>query len=116
MSKPAVVFNQTDIIERINGNPKERANEIDKLYHNMVNKSSFTFGRLNAKTFQELYNELGDSFYFKGYILDHKLIGFATATIQNKTLNIVKRLVKDWYLSKLVPQKTLHTCRGKSVI
>ena len=78
---------ELEIIDFDNNTVIDRLSEIDKLYHNMVNKSSFTFGRLNAKTFQELYNELGDSFYFKGYILDHKLIGFATATIQNKTLD-----------------------------
>lgn len=78
---------ELEIIDFDSNTVRDRLSEIDKLYHNMVNKSSFTFGRLNAKTFQELYNELGDSFYFKGYILDHKLIGFATATIQNKTLD-----------------------------
>jgi hypothetical protein len=78
---------ELEIIDFDSNTVKVWLSEIDKLYHNMVNKSSFTFGRLNAKTFQELYNELGDSFYFKGYILDHKLIGFATATIQNKTLD-----------------------------
>ena len=53
----------------------------------MVNKSSFSFGRLNAKTLLELKDRLGESLYFKGYLLDNKLIGFATATTLNQTLD-----------------------------
>ena len=78
---------ELEIIDFDNNTVEDRLSEIDKLYHNMVNKSSFTFGRLNAKTFKELYNELRDSFYFKGYLIDNKLIGFATATVQNNTLD-----------------------------
>lgn len=78
---------QLEIIDFEIDTIQERLSEIDKLYHNMVNKSSFSFGRLNAKTLLELKDKLGESLYFKGYLLDNKLIGFATATTLNKTLD-----------------------------
>lgn len=78
---------QLEIIDFEIDTIQERLSEIDKLYHNMVNKSSFSFGRLNAKTLLELKDKLGESLYFKGYLLDNKLIGFATATTLNQTLD-----------------------------
>jgi len=78
---------QIEIIDFENETIQERLSEIDKLYHNMVNKSSFSFGRLNAKTLLELKDRLGESLYFKGYLLDNKIIGFATATTLNQTLD-----------------------------
>lgn len=78
---------QLEIIDFEIDTIQERLSEIDKLYHNMVNKSSFSFGRLNAKTLLELKDRLGESLYFKGYLLDNKLIGFATATTLNQTLD-----------------------------
>ena len=51
---------QLEIIDFEIDTIQERLSEIDKLYHNMVNKSSFSFGRLNAKTLLELKDKLGD--------------------------------------------------------
>ena len=78
---------QLEIIDFEIDTIQERLLEIDKLYHSMLNKSSFSFGRLNAKTLLELKDRLGESLYFKGYLLDNKLIGFATATTLNQTLD-----------------------------
>ena len=79
--------NQLKIIDFNIDTIQERLAEIDKLYHHMVNKSSFSFGRLNAKTLLKLKDRLGGAFYFRGYLLDNKLIGFATATTLNNILD-----------------------------
>ncbi len=54
--------------------------EIDTLYHTMVDRANFSFGRLNATTLLSVKKALGDDFYFNGYFIDNKLIGFSTAT------------------------------------
>jgi hypothetical protein len=66
---------------------RDRLIEIDELYNHMVDKSSFSFGRLNANTLLKLKQNLGDAFYFKGYLLDKKLIGFSTATVLDNSLD-----------------------------
>ena len=65
----------------------ERLLEIEELYNHMVDKSSFSFGRLNANTLLKLKESLEKTFYFKGYFLNNKLIGFATATIIDQQLD-----------------------------
>ncbi len=54
--------------------------EIDTLYNTIVDRANFSFGRLNATTLLLVKKALGDDFYFNGYFIDNKLIGFSTAT------------------------------------
>jgi len=54
--------------------------EIDEMYNTIVDKANFSFGRLNATTLLLVKKALGDDFYFNGYFMNNKLIGFSTAT------------------------------------
>lgn len=59
---------------------QDRLDDINDLYNRMVNKASFSFGRLNGNTLLAMKSSLGDAFFFRGYLFDDKLVGFATAT------------------------------------
>ncbi|MEY2924743.1 MAG: hypothetical protein RLZZ337_1291 [Bacteroidota bacterium] len=65
----------------------ERLDEINALYNSLIDKVSFSFGRLNALTLLNMKEALGDNFFFRGYYLDRKLIGFCTATSFNQILD-----------------------------
>ncbi len=56
--------------------------EINTLYAQVSNNSSFNLVDLNADYFLQMKINLGDNFRLFGYFLDHKLIGFYT-TINN---------------------------------
>lgn len=60
---------------------------IDELYNTIVDRAHFSFGRLNASTLLEVKRALGDAFYFNGYYLNGKLIGFSTATTFDNVLD-----------------------------
>lgn len=82
-TKAKHVFKQSEPLEIIHFDVdtiEERLEEINELYNTIVDNASFSFGRLNATTLLELKRSLGDQFYFKGYYLDGKIIGFSTAT------------------------------------
>lgn len=64
-----------------------RLDQIDELYNTIVDRASFSFGRLNATTLLEVKKALGDAFYFRGYYLNEKLIGFSTATAFDNVLD-----------------------------
>jgi len=74
-----VDFNESNIYDKIE--------EIDELYNTIVDRASFSFGRLNAVTLFEVKKALGDAFYIRGYYLDGKLIGFSTATVFENVLD-----------------------------
>ena len=89
-TKTKHVFKKSENLDIIDFNIitiKERLPEIEELYNHMVDRSSFSFGRLNANTLLKLKEHLGKAFYFKGYLLNDKLIGFATATRIDKELD-----------------------------
>lgn len=65
----------------------ERLDQIDELYNTIVDRASFSFGRLNAYALLEVKRALGDQFYFRGYYLEDKLIGFSTATAFDDVLD-----------------------------
>lgn len=58
-----------------------RIEEVDELYNTIVDRANFSFGRLNARTLFAMKKALGDQFFFRGYYIEKKLIGFSTATI-----------------------------------
>jgi predicted N-acyltransferase len=89
-TKTKQVFKKSENLDIIDFNIitiKERLSEIEELYNHMVDRSSFSFGRLNANTLLKFKENLGKAFYFKGYLLNDKLIGFATATRIDKELD-----------------------------
>ncbi len=59
----------------------EYKNEIDTLYLSVLEKADFKIGKLNALTFRNLKKTLKDSFIFKAYFLNDKLVGFTTSFI-----------------------------------
>ena len=65
----------------------QRLDEIDELYNTIVDRASFSFGRLNATTLLEVKRALSDQFYFRGYYIEHRLIGFSTATAFDDVLD-----------------------------
>ncbi|MGB1033055.1 MAG: hypothetical protein ACPGWM_10580 [Flavobacteriales bacterium] len=50
--------------------------EIHRLYHDVVDKADFNLGHLEAITFADMKEQLGDRFDFLGYFFEGKLIGF----------------------------------------
>jgi predicted N-acyltransferase len=58
----------------------EKLDQIDELYNTIVDRANFSFGRLNASTLLEIKRALGKNFFFNGYYLGDRLIGFSTAT------------------------------------
>ncbi len=55
--------------------------DINKLYLSVIDKADFKIGKLNSYTFKHLKQTLGESFVFKGYFLEEKLVGFTTSFI-----------------------------------
>lgn len=67
---------------------KERSlSDVDHLYNTLLDRANFSFGRFNAKTLFGLKETLQENFYFKGYYIDNKLIGFSTATLFDDVLD-----------------------------
>lgn len=76
-----------DIVD-FDGSPDEqRIEQVDELYNTIVDKANFSFGRLNASTLFAMKKALGDDFFFRGYYLDSRLIGFSTATMFNNVFD-----------------------------
>ena len=65
----------------------EKLDQIDELYNTIVDRASFSFGRLNANTLLEIKKALGENFFFNGYYLEGRLIGFSTATAFDDVLD-----------------------------
>ncbi|WP_405207377.1 hypothetical protein [Aquimarina sp. LLG6339-5] len=60
--------------------------EIDTLYLSVLDKADFKIGKLNAITFKNLKKTLQNSFIFKAYFLEDKLVGFTTSFILNSVV------------------------------
>lgn len=61
--------------EDIEGN----AERIEHLFSNVLDKSDFSFGQLNAQAFANFKRNLEDKFSFRGAWLNDELVGFSTA-------------------------------------
>ncbi len=61
--------------------------KIQSLYIEVLNKSSFQFGTLNADSFVHLKKNLGEDFILKGYFLGQELVGFSSAFLFNSILD-----------------------------
>ncbi len=73
------IFNASEI--------KKHAVEIEKLYAEVLDNADFTFGELNARTFENLKTKLGKEFFFDGYFLNENLVGFKAGIIHNGILD-----------------------------
>lgn len=62
------------------------AERIELLFGNVLEKSDFSFGRLNAQAFANLKRNLKDRFLFRGAWLNEELIGFSTALINGDVI------------------------------
>ena len=58
---------------------ERNAGRIEQLFGNVLEKSDFSFGRLNAQAFANFSRNLGDQFSFRGAWLNDQLVGFSTA-------------------------------------
>ncbi|WP_235016248.1 hypothetical protein [Aquimarina sp. AU474] len=102
--------------------------EINKLYLSVIEKADFKIGKLNASTFKHLKQNLKDSFVFKGYFLDEKLVGFTTSFIlndiveanhigidytHNKEHDIYQKMLYD-YVQLAISKKTKELRLGRT--
>ena len=58
---------------------EKNADRIEYLFSNVLDKSDFSFGRLNAQAFANFKRNLGNDFSFRGAWLNDELVGFSTA-------------------------------------
>ncbi len=65
---------------------EQNADRIEQLFGNVLEKSDFSFGRLNARAFANLKRNLGDRFSFRGAWFNDSLIGFSTALINGEII------------------------------
>lgn len=61
--------------------------KIQELYLQVLDKSSFQFGALNAESFLNLKQNLGNDFIVRGYFLDSELVGFSSSFLFNSILD-----------------------------
>ncbi len=60
---------------------------IERLYCSVVEKSNFTFGKLNGESFIYLKRNLDDKFIIKGYFLNNDIVGFSSAFKYNNIID-----------------------------
>ncbi len=54
-------------------------NNFEELYNSVINNAEFSFGKLNAHSFVNLKEQLGDKYIVTGYFFKEKLVGFSSA-------------------------------------
>lgn len=59
---------------------------IQELFGNVLEKSDFSFGKLNVLAFAAFDESLGNAFSFRGFFLENQLVGFSTAFLNNGNL------------------------------
>ncbi len=65
---------------------KENSHKIDALFANVLDKSEYSFGRMNANVFVALKENLGYDFSFVGAYLNEELVGFSIAYFHNNIM------------------------------
>lgn len=83
------VYRKAERIELKSLNKTEILSNIDRLqelFDNVLEKSDFSFGKLNVKTFANFSEKLGEVFVLKGAFLDDKLVGFSTSFKNGESL------------------------------
>ncbi len=66
---------------------KHYKNQLEKLYFNVKDKSSFNPATLNMATYISLKEVLGDDFILQGYFLKDKLVGFLSGVVNKNSLD-----------------------------
>ena len=69
-----------------NNEIREFKSEIEILFNNVADKSSFSFGRIKPLAFAKLKESLGDNCIFRGAFIKNKLVGFSTGLINHGIL------------------------------
>lgn len=59
---------------------------IDKLFKNVLRKSEYEFGVMNAHAFSAIKEQLQERFIFRGVLLDNTLVGFSTSFVNGSVL------------------------------
>lgn len=59
------------------------ADSVNELFDNVLERSNYSFGKMDAETFAEIKLELGKSFSFRGLFYEQKLVGFSTSFFHN---------------------------------
>ncbi len=105
-------------------NIEKYKDEINKLYLSVIEKADFKIEKLNAYTFKKLKEVLGQTFVFKTYFIEEKLIGFTTSFVTNdfvdanhigldykynKTHSIYQKMLYDYV--DLAIHKKVHELR-----
>lgn len=106
--------------------------KIESLYKAVVDKSSFTIGRLKPETFAGFKARFGDQFLFRGVFLDGELVAFSTGFCNhhvleanyigldyslNHDLSIYQRLLYDYIEQAIEKESTeLHLGRTSELI
>lgn len=107
-------------------------NEIEILYHNVLEKSDFSFGQLTAEVMSAFKEQLEDRYSFRGVFLKEQLVGFSTAYINHEILEasyvgidyeynfeyaVYERLLYDYVEQAIaVKAKELHLGRTSELI
>jgi hypothetical protein len=66
---------------------KSHKKDLENLYFNVKNKSSFNTETLNIATYISLKEVLGDNFFLRGYFLQDKLVGFMSGVVNKNSLD-----------------------------
>ncbi|MDC3388381.1 peptidogalycan biosysnthesis protein [Flavobacteriaceae bacterium] len=66
---------------------KTHKKELENLYYNVKNKSSFNPETLNIATYISLKEVLGNDFLLRGYFLEDKLVGFMSGVVNKTSLD-----------------------------
>lgn len=111
---------------------EQNSERIELLFGNVLEKSDFSFGQLNAQAFVNFKRNLKDDFSFRGAWLNDELVGFSTALFNgavieanfvgldyefNKEYSVYQRFLYDYVkqgLSRKV--KELHLGRTAELV
>lgn len=62
--------------------------ELDELFNNVLEKSSFTFGVLEMEAYAQWKESLGDKLLFQAVYCDARLVGFTSAFLNGEDLDV----------------------------
>ena len=65
---------------------REHKARIQELFGNVLEKSDFSFGKLNVLAFAAFAESLGEAFTFRGFFLEDQLVGFSTSLLNKGNL------------------------------
>ncbi|MBK6342727.1 MAG: GNAT family N-acetyltransferase [Flavobacteriales bacterium] len=66
----------------------ESTDDLQRLFNNVLDRSPFSFGRLNMQVYAAWKEQLGDRLLFRGFYLNDELVGFSSACVVGDTLDV----------------------------